>query len=212
MATKGTRRVTFTRTVTQTFTCDFPGKAGVADATILADTNTPLNLGELLAKATLSHNGSVNNGAWAVSGTSADIYNYGARTPNAPLALGDRVAALDASVAGANGKIYVVTVITPGTNEGKTAAATNEPVWNQTLAGNTVDGGITFTTIPKFYTPSTFAINTVYALGDVVKPTAGSTEEYIVSVAGTSAGDAPAWPTTVGSTVVSNTATFKRIA
>ena len=212
MAAKNTRRVTFSKTVTYTFTADFPGKAGVSDATILADSNAPLAIGELLARAAVSHNGNIDNGAWAVTGTSTDVHSYSARVANLPLSLGDRVVALGSPIMGATGKIYVVTEIDPDANEGKTSAIFDEPDWTQTLAGSTVDGGITFTTLPKFYTPSTFAIDTAYALGVIIKPTAESTEEYIVSVAGVSDAGAPAWPTTIGDTVTSNTATFKRIA
>ena len=56
----------------------------------------------------------------------------------------------------------------------------------------------------------TYAFQTQYALGDVVKPSDASTQEYLVTVAGRS--DTAALSVgTVGSTVTRGTATFKRI-
>lgn len=55
----------------------------------------------------------------------------------------------------------------------------------------------------------TYAFQTQYALGDVVKPSAGSSEEYLVTTAGKS--DTSALTTTVGASVTRGTAVFKRI-
>jgi hypothetical protein len=55
----------------------------------------------------------------------------------------------------------------------------------------------------------TYAFQTQFSLGDVVKPGAASSEEYLVTVAGKS--DTSALTTTVGASVTRGTATFKRI-
>jgi hypothetical protein len=56
----------------------------------------------------------------------------------------------------------------------------------------------------------TYAALTSYALGDIVKPSAASSEEYLVVIAGQS-GTGSTLTTTVGATVASGTASFKRI-
>jgi hypothetical protein len=55
----------------------------------------------------------------------------------------------------------------------------------------------------------TYAFQTQYALGDLVKPSAASSEEYIVTVAGRS--DVAALTAAVAASVTRGTATFKRI-
>ncbi len=65
-----------------------------------------------------------------------------------------------------------------------------------------------------FYTaiklwPETWVANTVYALGDVVKPTTYASHSYKCTVAGTShAATQPTWGTTNGGTTVDNTVTW----
>ena len=56
---------------------------------------------------------------------------------------------------------------------------------------------------------SAWAASTAYALGDIVKPTGGYTGcVYECTTAGTSGTAEPTWPTTDGSTVSDNTATW----
>lgn len=65
-------------------------------------------------------------------------------------------------------------------------------------------------TSPQNYTDgvTTFAISTAYLLGARVIPIGGNGHWYEVTIAGTSAGSSPTWPTN-GGTVVSNTVTFQ---
>lgn len=89
-----------------------------------------------------------------------------------------------------------------------TAAATT-PTWTGADAlGNTIafqTGGSAICISGVL----TYGFNTTYALGDLVKPASGSSEEYIVTVAGTS--DTSALTTTVGASVARGGVTFKRI-
>lgn len=90
-----------------------------------------------------------------------------------------------------------------------TTASTTAPTWTSidTLgAANSLPGAGAVICIAGCLT---YAFQTQYALGDVVKPAAASSEEYLVTVAGKS--DTSALTTTVGSSVTRGTATFKRI-
>jgi hypothetical protein len=61
------------------------------------------------------------------------------------------------------------------------------------------------------YIPDTrakWAANTAYALGAEIIPTSPNGHFYTVSVAGTSSGSEPTWPTTSAATITSGTATF----
>lgn len=54
---------------------------------------------------------------------------------------------------------------------------------------------------------------TVYAKGEVVRPTTPNTYKYVCTVAGTSLdGDEPVWPTTVGGLITDGTVTWKCVA
>lgn len=53
-----------------------------------------------------------------------------------------------------------------------------------------------------------FAINTAYSLGQFILPTTYNSFVFEVTTAGTTAATEPAWPTTLGATVVSGTVTF----
>jgi len=54
--------------------------------------------------------------------------------------------------------------------------------------------------------------STAYSLGDTAEPTVDNTYRYSVTVAGTSSGTEPTWPTSIGSTVVDGTVTWQCIA
>ncbi|MFZ1037551.1 MAG: prepilin-type N-terminal cleavage/methylation domain-containing protein [Smithella sp.] len=87
-------------------------------------------------------------------------------------------------------------------------SGTTEPNWAlYTTIGSTVpDGSVTWTNgglIP----PNPWTISTAYSLNQVVYPTNGY--QYICTVPGTSGATAPAWPTTIGSTVPDGSVTWK---
>jgi hypothetical protein len=90
-----------------------------------------------------------------------------------------------------------------------TSASTTAPTWTNldTLgATNNLPGAGAVICISGCLT---YAFQTQYALGDVVKPSAVSSEEYIVTVAGRS--DTSALTASVNASVTRGTATFKRI-
>lgn len=202
---KNTRRISVTRTVTFTTTIDVPGYPEETDANMLvamggAAGNTGLlSLGELLSGATLANNGSISRGNWAATGTSLNIEPYTTRPANTALVVGQRIASIS-PVAGneaALGKLFVVTTA------GTTGASTTEPTWTLTDGGTTADGSVTYRTIPKFPTLTTYAQSTVYAVGTILRPAATSLKEYLVTTANTSAATTPTWTSSdaTGSTI-----------
>lgn len=208
---KNIRRATFTHTVTYTFTTDFAGYPESPDATLLtlaggAAGNTGiLSIGDLLA-GSIAASGVVTKGNWSVTGSSSNVEAYISRPQNTALAVGKRVASVSppSGYAGAAAKMFMVTVA------GTTANTTTEPNWNLTDGGTTTDGGVTYITFPRFPSISTFAVNTVYAVGQMVRPSSTSTKEYVVTVAGTSAGTAPTFASfdNYGETITSGGVTF----
>lgn len=211
---KTSRRVTYTRTVTQTFTADFPGRADATDGDMLTQNGGEtgafgtLQIGDLLA-GSQANNGTISNGNWAVTGTSTNVEPFIIRPNNTALTLGQRIASVNSVVANVGTRLFMVSVAGTTANN---APATTEPTWDTTFNANTTDGTVTFIAIPRYPTITTFATSTAYTLGQVVKSTAPATDEFMVTVAGTSAGSAPTWPTTIGGTVVSGGATFRKIA
>lgn len=90
-----------------------------------------------------------------------------------------------------------------------TTASTTTPTWTNldTLgAANSLPGAGAVVCIAGAVT---YAFQTQYALGDIVKPSSGSSEEYLVTTPGRS--DTTALTTTVGASVTRGSATFKRI-
>jgi hypothetical protein len=192
---KNTRRVTVTRTVTFTTTVDTPGYPEESNANMLvllggaAGNNGVLSIGELLAGADLSNAGSISRGSWSITGTTTNIEPYIVRPQQASLSLGQRVASTNppAGREAAAGRLFVVTTA------GTTANSSAEPTWNLTSGGTTTDGTVTFRTIDKFYTPTTFVAATVYSAGTILRPANNSLKEFLVTTATSAATTMPAW-------------------
>jgi hypothetical protein len=132
---------------------------------------------------------------WSVSGASTAIEQYSMYTNSYAYTLGQQITGTSPT-----NRLYVCK--TAGTT------GTSEPTWDQTIGNSTTAGTASFITVDKFVTVITFAISTAYTLGQIVKPTAGSAYEFVVTAAGTSAATSPTWPTTIGGSVTSGTATF----
>lgn len=64
---------------------------------------------------------------------------------------------------------------------------------------------------PDEVVPSNWAATTAYSVGDKCKPTTPNDYWYICTVAGTSGGTEPTWPTTIGGTVVDGSVTWECI-
>ena len=212
---KNTRRITVTRTVTYKATIDLPGHPNKTDAEVLTllggssgNTGT-LAIGELLAGSELTNNGTITKAAWSATGTSTNIEPYGTRAKNTALPLGARVVSTKppAGKEAALGKVFVVTAIAAATNGGKTANSDAEPSWTVTDGDATTDGGVTYRTVPKFAAPVTYAASTAYDKGTVLRPSANSAKEYLVTTANTAAASTPVWVNadTPGATVAFQT-------
>jgi hypothetical protein len=192
---KNTRRVTVTRTVTFTTTIDSPGQPEATDANMLtylggaAGTTGTLAIGELLAGSDLANNGIISRGNWSVTGTSVNVEPYTTRPKNTALSVGTRVASIKPPV----GKEAALADLFVVTTAGTTANSDAEPSWNTAAYGATTDGTVTYRTIPKFYTPTTFVAATAYAAGTILRPSASSTKEFLVTIATTAATTAPTW-------------------
>lgn len=192
---RNTRRATVTRTVTFTTTIDTPGRPEETDANLVtllggaAGTTGTLAIAELLSGSNLANNGVINRGNWSVTGTSVNIEPYITRPQNTALALGQRITSLTppSGSEAALGKLFVVT--TPGT----TANTATEPTWALTNASTTTDGTATLRTIDKFYALTTFASATVYGVGTIVRPSALSLKEFLVTTATTASTATPTW-------------------
>lgn len=192
---KNTRRITVTRSITYTATIDTPGYPEADDADMLvrlggaAGNTGMLSIGELLA-GSLTSNGSIVKENWSVVlDASTNVEPYTTRPKDAPLSIGARVASIKppAGKEAALGKLFVVTVA------GTTGTSDTEPNWNTANGGTTTDNTVTYRTIPKFYTPTTFAAGTVYAVGSILRPSNTSAKEFLVTTATTAATTAPTW-------------------
>lgn len=193
---KNTRRITVTRTKTFTTTLDVPGYPEESDANLLvllggaAGNTGTLSLGELLAGSNLANNGTVSwGGNWAATGTTINVEPYITRPANTALSIGTRIASVapPTGYEAALAKLFVVTTA------GTTGASATEPNWVTTGGSTTTDGTVTYRCIPKFPTLTTFVAATVYAIGTILRPTAGSLKEFLVTTATTASTTAPTW-------------------
>lgn len=91
------------------------------------------------------------------------------------------------------------------------ADVTNEVTGTGYSAGGATLGSKTITYTAANSWGTQWAASTAYAVGDVVRPTAGNAHLYMCIVAGTSAGSQPTWPTTSRQTVTDNTVTWAEI-
>lgn len=189
---KSSRRVTFQRTVTFTFTSDFPGYPEASDAAMLtqaggaAGATGTLSIGQLLAGSP-ANNGSISNGSWAVTGTSSNVEPFMTRVASYAMTVGQRVASVTppAGYETALARMFVVRTA------GSTASGTTEPNWNTTVGGTTTDGTVTFMAVDRFATPTTYSATSIN-VGTIVRPTATSLKEYLVTATTTFSGT-PTW-------------------
>jgi len=190
---KNTRRAVVTHTVTYTATVDLPGYPEETNANVLvllggsAGNTGTLSMGDLLAGST-ANNGTISKGAWSVSSAS-NIDPYIIRPASTVLALGTRVASVKpvSGNEGALAKLFVVT------SSGTTGASATEPTWALTDGNTTADNGVTYRTIPKFPTLTTFVALTAYAVGIILRPAATSMKEFLVTTATTTGTTLPTW-------------------
>ena len=195
---KHVRRVTVTRTVTFTATIDTAGRPEETDANILianggaAGATGVLAIAELLA-GSLANAGIISRGNWTATGTSVNVEPYVVRPQNTALALGQRIVSVSppSGYEAARGKLFVVS------GPGSTANVATEPNWSLSDGGTTTDGTVTFRTIPKFYTPTTAVSTTTYPVGTILRPSAGSLKEFLVT-AQSGAFTTPTWSQAAG--------------
>ncbi len=195
---KNTRRVSFQRTITYTFTVDTPGKPEESDTnmlTLLGGANGasgPLSIGELLA-GSISASGVVNKGSWAATGTSSNVEPYITRPQNTALALGTRVASVNPPTGyeAALAKLFVVTVA------GTTANVATEPNWGAAV----VTGSIATTTLTV-----TAVTSGTLDIGSVISGT-GVTAGTTITAFGTGTGGTGTYTVSASQTVASTSIT-----
>lgn len=195
---KHVRRITVTRTVTFTATIDTAGRPEESDANIIianggaAGATGVLAIAELLA-GSLANAGIVTRGAWTATGTSVNVEPYTVRPQNTALTLGQRIVSVSPPTGyeAARGKLFVVSVA------GTTQNVATEPNWSLTDGNTTTDGTATLRTIPKFYTPTTAVTATTYAVGTILRPSATSLKEFLVT-AQSGAFTTPTWSQAAG--------------
>lgn len=200
---KHVRRVTLTRTVTYTTTIDTAGRPEETDANIIianggsAGATGVLSIAELLAGSIANNGPNIVRSVWSPTGTSINVEPYIVRPQNTVMTLGQRVASItpQAGNGAAIGKLFVVTAVT---SDFKTANSAVEPVWALTDGSTTTDLNVTFRTIPKFYTPTTFVAATVYPVGSILRPSANSQKEFLVTTVTSAASTAPTWSAAAG--------------
>lgn len=192
---KSTRRITVTRTVTYTTTIDVPGYPEADSATVITalggaeGTSGTLALGELLS-GSVANAGAISPSNWSASGSLANIESYTTRVPDFVMQLGQRIASVSPPVGyeTARSRLFVITA---RTGDFKTGASSAEPTWNTTVGGTTADDAVTFMAIDKFGTVSVYSAAALTA-GTVVKPSANSLKEFLVTTNTTFSGT-PTW-------------------
>jgi hypothetical protein len=97
-----------------------------------------------------------------------------------------------------NGFVYEATVA--GTASG------SQPTWPTTTGGTVTDGGVTWTCRLR----SIWVASIARVVDDMVRPTTPNGYIYRCTVAGTSAGSEPTWPTAFGGTVTDGGVTWKK--
>jgi hypothetical protein len=204
---KSSRRVTFTRTVTYTFTSDFPGQPEADSAAMLtaaggaAGATGTLSLGELLSGSP-SNAGVISLGNWSVSGSPVNVEPFMTRVPSYAMTLGQRVASVSPPVGYETAATRLFVVRTAGT----TGSGATEPSWNTTVGGTTADGSVTFMAVDRYATPTNYSATNITA-GTIVRPSATSMKEFLVTTTTTFSGT-PTWTSidTVGNTGGTNSA------
>jgi hypothetical protein len=204
---KSSRRVTFTRTITYTFTSDFPGYPEASSGDMLtnaggaAGATGTLSIGNLLA-GSVANAGVVNAGNWSVSGSPVNVEPFQTRVPSFAMTIGQRVASVSSDPAQAVAASRLFVVRTAGT----TGSGATEPSWNTTVGGTTADGSVTFMAVDRFATPTNYSAANITA-GTIVRPTATSMKEFLVTTTTTFSGT-PTWTSidTVGTTGGTNSA------
>lgn len=205
---KSTRRVTFTRSVTFTFTAEFANYVGQTDADALTAANLPggvNSIGELLA-GSLAANGQRSPGAWSVSGSGVLVEPIGLFVPGFVYTIGQRVAPSSNPA----DRIFIVSART-----GNFQSGASEPTWNTTIGQTTTSNNVTFMAVAKFTAPLTRANSTAYTAGQIIRPSANSLKEFLVTTGGTSAASAPSFVganDAIGASFADGTATLLCIA
>lgn len=97
------------------------------------------------------------------------------------------------------------------TDDYKDDVVANEITGTGYTAGGATLGSasVTYTAANSWATAA--ATSTAYAVGDIVRPSAGNGHLYMCIVAGTSGGSAPTWPTVSRQTVTDGTVTWAEI-
>lgn len=128
-----------------------------------------------------------------VAGGSSNVEPYTVRPQNTALTLGQRIVSVSPPTGyeAARGKLFVVSVA------GTTQNVATEPNWSLTDGNTTTDGTATLRTIPKFYTPTTAVTATTYAVGTILRPSATSLKEFLVT-AQSGAFSTPTWSQAAG--------------
>lgn len=91
-----------------------------------------------------------------------------------------------------------------------------DDVTNEVSGTNYTAGGATLASKTFVYTAANSwsraaATSTAYTLGQIVRPSSGNGHLYVCTIAGTSGGSAPTWPTAPGQTVADGTVTWAEL-
>jgi hypothetical protein len=202
---KTSARATYTRTKLIAATVDMPNQSGLSDANLRIAAITPggpLQSGEVLATSPGAAGSITLSGAdWVISGR-VNVEVYTPWSASTAVSLGQRI-----SPSALTNRLYFV-------NAAGTFGST-EPAWNATIGAETNSGTATLIAIDKFLHSGNcpiFATSTAYTKGQVVRPSAYPSHEYVVVVPGTSSGSPATFsasPTIGSTTVVSGDVTLR---